>query len=56
MCRSAQGDLSGTCRKVIEAIFTAVMRRAVVFVVWDSSTVAVAGSEPKENGWKTLEV
>ena len=55
-CRSVQDDLSDAYRKVIRAIFVAVMTCAMVFVVWDSSTVAAAGSEPKDNDWKTLEV
>ena len=33
VCRSAQDDLSGTFKNVIEAIFVAVMQRAVVFAV-----------------------
>ena len=32
-CRSMQDDLSGTFRNVIEAIFAAVMQRAVVFAI-----------------------
>ena len=32
------------------------MRRAVVFAVWDSSTMVFASSEPKEDDWETLEV
>ena len=32
------------------------MVSAVVCVVWDSSTTAAAGPEPKDDGWKTLEV
>ena len=55
-CRSAQDDFSDTCRNVIGAIFTTVMTRAVVCVVQDSSMIAVAGSKPKDNGWKTSEV
>ena len=48
--RLAEDDLCGTCRKLIGAMLEAVMRRAVVFVVWDSSTVTVAGS------WEMSEV
>ena len=33
MCRSAQDDLSGTFKNEIEAIFVAVMQRAVVFAI-----------------------
>ena len=33
-----------------------VMQRAVVFVVWNSSTMAAASLEPKDDGWKTSEV
>ena len=55
-CRSAQDDLSDTCRNVIRAIFTAVMTRTVVCAVWDSSTAAAIGLKPKDNGWKTSEV
>ena len=43
MSRSTEEDLCGNCRKLIGVMFEAVMRRAVVFVVWDSSTVTVAG-------------
>ena len=56
MCRSAQDDLSDTCRNAIEAIFIVVMTRAVVCAMWDSSTTMAAGPEPKDNGWKTSEV
>ena len=56
MCRLAQNDLNDTCRNVIEAIFTAVMTRAVVCAMWDSSTTMAVGPEPKDNGWKTSEV
>ena len=56
MCRSVQVDLSGTCRKLIKAIFAVVMKRAVVFAVWNSSTAVVVGLEPKVDGWKTSEV
>ena len=55
-CRSAQDDFSDTCRNVIRAIFMTVMTRAVVCVVQDSSMIAVASSEPKDNDWKTSEV
>ena len=46
-CRSVQDDLSDTSRNVIRAIFMAVMIRAVVYAVKDSSTTVVAGPEPK---------
>ena len=53
MSRLAEDDLCGTCRKLIGAMFEAVMRRAVVFVVWDSSIVTVAGSwEMSEVQWR----
>ena len=55
-CRSAQDGLSDTCRNVIDATFTVVMTRVVVCAVWDSSTVAAVGSEPKDNIWKTSKV
>ena len=55
-CRSAQDDLSDTCKNVIRAIFTAMMTHVVVCAVWDSSTAMAAGSKPKNNGWKTSEV
>ena len=32
------------------------MKRAMVFAVWNSLTVAATGSEPKDDSWKTLEV
>ena len=32
------------------------MRRAVVFVVWDSSTAMSVGLEPKDYNWEMLEV
>ena len=51
-----QDDLSGTYKKLIIAIFVAVMQRAMVFAIWNSSTVVVASSEPKDNDWKTSEV
>ena len=54
--RSFQDDLSDTSRNVIGAIFAVVMTRAVICAVLDSSTIAVAGSEPEDNGWKTSEV
>ena len=54
--RSAQDDLSGTFKNVIEAIFVAVMQKAVVCAVWNSLTMAVAGPEPKDDSWKTSEV
>ena len=56
LSRLAKDDLSGTCRKLIGAIFKAVMRKAVVFAVWDSSTAVSAGSELKDDSWKTSEV
>ena len=37
-------------------MFEAMMRRAVVFAVWDSSMVVSASSEPKEDDWETSEV
>ena len=32
------------------------MQRVVVCVVWNSLTMATAGPEPKDDGWKTSEV
>ena len=32
------------------------MERAVVYVVWNSLTMAAAGPEPKDDGWMTSEV
>ena len=37
-------------------MFVAVMRAAVVCVVWNSLTTAAAGPEPKNDGWMTSEV
>ena len=37
-------------------MFEAVMRRAMVFAVWDSSMVVSASSEPKEDDWEISEV
>ena len=56
MSRLVQDDLSGTCRKLIGAMLAAVIRKAVVFAVWDSLTVAAVGPEPKDGSWETLEV
>ena len=56
LCRSAQDDLCGTFKTVIRAIFVAVMKRAMVYAVWNSLTMAAAGSEPKDNYWMTSEV
>ena len=55
-CRSAQGDLCGSFKTVIGAIFVAVMRAAVVCAVWNSLTTAVAGPEPKDDSWMMSEV
>ena len=54
--RSTQDDLNGTCRKLIRAMFAAMIRRVVVFEVCGSSTAATAGLEPKDNGWETSKV
>lgn len=43
MSRSAHDDHSTTCKKLIVAKFKAVMKGAMVFVVWDFSTAAAAG-------------
>ena len=37
-------------------MFVAVMQTAMVCVVWNSLTMAVAGLEPKDDGWVTSEV
>ena len=37
-------------------MLAAVIRKAVVFAVWDSLTVAAVGPEPKDGSWETLEV
>ena len=37
-------------------MFIAVMQTAVVCAVWNSLTTAVAGPEPKDDGWVTSEV
>ena len=34
----------------------AMMTRAMVYAVQDSSTTTTVGLEPKDNGWKTSEV
>ena len=47
MCRSAQDDLSGSCKKLIGVIFTTVMKSAVVFAVWNSSTAMAVGSNQR---------
>ena len=54
--RSVQDNLSDTSKNVIGAIFAAMMRRAVICVVLDSSTTAAAGPELEDNDWKTLKV
>ena len=56
VCRSAQDDLCGTFKTVIRAMFVAVMQTAVVCAVWNSLTTAVAGPEPKDDGWVMSEV
>ena len=55
-CRSAQDDLCGSFKIVIEVMFVVVMRAAVVCAVWNSLTTAAASSEPKDYGWMTSEV
>ena len=32
------------------------MKRALVFIVWDSLTMAAIGPEPKDDDWETSEV
>ena len=54
--RSVQDNLSDTSRNVIGAIFVAMMRRAVICAVLDSSMIAAAGPEPEDNDWKALKV
>ena len=54
--RSVQNDLSDTSRNVIEAIFAAVLTRAVFCVVLNSSTTVAASPEQEDDGWKTLKV
>jgi len=49
LSRSAQGDHSGTCKKLIRARFTVVMEGAMVFGVWDSLMATATGLEPKDN-------
>ena len=49
MSRLVHDDHSGTCKNLIGTRFTTVMKGAMVFVVWDSSTTAVASPEPKDD-------
>ena len=51
-----QNDLYGTFKTVIRAMFIAVMQTVVVYAVWNFLTMAVAGLEPKDDDWVTLEV
>ena len=51
-----QDDLYGTFKTVIRAMFIAVMQTVVVYAVWNFLTMAVAGLEPKDDDWVTLEV
>ena len=37
-------------------MFIAVMQTVVVYAVWNFLTMAVAGLEPKDDDWVTLEV
>ena len=53
--RSVQDEHSDISRNLIGAIFVAVMTRAVFCAVLDYSTIAAAGPEPKDDGWKTSE-
>ena len=54
--RSVQDDRSDTSKNVIRVIFATVITRVVFCAMLDSSTTAATGSEPEDDGWKTLEV
>ena len=54
--RSAQDDLCGSFKTVIEAMLVAVMWAAVVCAMWNSLTTAAAGPEPKDDSWMTSKV
>ena len=49
LSRTGRGDHCGSYRKIIGARYTAKTVSVVVCVVWDSSTMAIAGPEPKDN-------
>ena len=50
LSRLRQDDHSGTYKKLIKARFTAETATTMVFMVWGSSMIAVAGLKPKDNG------
>ena len=50
LSRLRQDDHSATYKKLIKARFTAETATTMVFMVWGSSMIAVAGLKPKDNG------